>query len=246
MTPSTTLSNVLQQLRTFLLAVLPEGTEVVTAEVNRVPEPAGGLFVVMTPIHQGRLRTNEDGDADSKFTASIAANVMTVTAFDPDLDAPIEVGSPVFGVSVANGTVVVALGTGSGGTGTYQVAPSQAVASETMSAGRKTAEQGVEHVIQLDFHGDQLAASDMATTVSTLIRDEYGVEQFAGQSPNYGVVPLYADDPKQMPFINENQQYEWRWVLEAMLQANPVVIVPQQYADSVQVQIVDVDATYPP
>jgi hypothetical protein len=48
-------------------------------------------------------------------------------------------------------------------------------------------------------------------------------------------VPLYADDPRYMPFVNENQQYEWRWVLEACFQVNQTVVVPKQYADAVDV-----------
>ena len=46
--------------------------------------------------------------------------------------------------------------------------------------------------------------------------------------------------------INDQQQYEWRWVVEAMLQANQVVSVPQQFADQVTVEIISVDASYPP
>jgi hypothetical protein len=86
----------------------------------------------------------------------------------------------------------------------------------------------------------------MAQTVSTLMRDAFAVEQFAAQEPNYGVVPLLADDPRQRPFINAEQQVEWRWSVEAMLQANQVLSVPQQFADSASVDLVSVDAAYPP
>lgn len=51
-------SQALQALGTFLVAVLPTGTEVVTAQVNRVPAPSVPNYVVMTPITRVRLATN--------------------------------------------------------------------------------------------------------------------------------------------------------------------------------------------
>jgi hypothetical protein len=89
-------------------------------------------------------------------------------------------------------------------------------------------------------------AGDMAVTVSTLLRDEYGANQFANQSPHYDVTPLYADDARQLPFINDQQQYEWRWVVEALLQANVVVSVPMQFADVVGIEVISVEAEYAP
>lgn len=50
MTPSLTLTAAFTALRTFLLGILPAGTEVVQGQANRVPMPQGGNFVVMTPM----------------------------------------------------------------------------------------------------------------------------------------------------------------------------------------------------
>lgn len=247
MTPSPTTTNALRQLGTFLRGVLPAGVEIVVGQVNRVAAPRVGSYVVMTPFRVERLRTNVDDSADCKFTGSIAGAVMTVASVDPDLDAPIRVGSVVFGTGVAAGTVVTALGTGTGGAGTYQVGPAQNVSSRTMSAGRENIEQGAQVVVQMDFHAsDPALEGDMALTASTLLRDAYAVRAFAEQVPNYGVVPLHADDARQTPFLNENQQVEWRWIVEARLQANVAVSVPQQYADDATVEVISVDATYPP
>ena len=244
---SPTAANALQQLGTFLVSIMPADVAVVLGEVNRVPEPPGPEFIVMTPIRQRRLRTNIDSDADSKFTGAIAGTTLTVTAVDANLDGPIQVGSTIFGTGVTDGTRVTALGSGSGGVGTYTVTPSQTVSSRTLSAGRQTLEMGFELAVQLDFHSQNtLSAADRAATVSTMMRDAYAVDSFAAQTPNYGVVPLLADDARQAPFINEEQQYEWRWIVEALLQVPGVVSVPQQYADSAVGELVDVDATYPP
>lgn len=244
-TPNT--SNALAQLGTFLRSVLPDGVEVILGQQNRVPEPDGTEFVVMTPIRYVRLRTNIDTPVDSRFTGSIADDVLDVSAVDPNLDGAIQVGSYVAGENVAIGTRVLGLLTGTGGVGTYRVTPPQTLASQTLAAGRVDVEQGSQETVQLDFHSADLRTSgDWAQTVATLMRDEFAVDSFAAQTPNYGVVPLYADDPRQAPFRNAEDQYEWRWVLEAMLQVNAVVSVPQQFADSIELELIDVDVTYGP
>ena len=59
MTPFPTQSNILSALRSFLLEVLPDGVDVVSGQPNRVPEPVGAEFVVMSPPNFKRLRTND-------------------------------------------------------------------------------------------------------------------------------------------------------------------------------------------
>ena len=60
------------------------------------------------------------------FTASISGTTMTVTQL---FSGTIAVGQQVFGVGVEQETVITALGTGTGGTGTYTVSNSQTAAS---------------------------------------------------------------------------------------------------------------------
>jgi hypothetical protein len=243
--PAPTQSQIQALLRSFLLAVLPSGVGVYEAQDSKVPEPSEPDFVIMTAIRRERIETNIDGYADCKFTASIAVGVMTVSAVATGLVAP---GANVFGVGVAPGTIVGSQISGSPGlTGTYRVSPPQTVASETLSAGAQSIEQPTKITYQLDVHSPDVGrAADMAQTISTLMRDAYGVDFFANQSPNYGVTPLHADDPRQLPFYNAEQQFETRWVLECLLQCDQVVAVPQQFADAVAVDLIDVDAVYPP
>lgn len=239
-----TQSNVLVQLRAFLIDVLPDGVAVLAGQINRVPEDAGDDFVIMTPIRMTRLRTNVDGFADVSFQASITGTTMTVTEV---FLGSIAAGAALFGPGVSAGSKVGAQQSGTpGGIGVYDVTPSQTVGAAKLASGAKTMEQGAEVAVQLDFHSKNFDAGDLAMTVSTAFRDAYAVDQFAAQDPNYGVVPLLADDPRQMPFFNEAQQVEWRWTLDALLQSNLVVSVPQQFADSLAVELVDVDAAYPP
>lgn len=249
MTISPTQSNLTTAVRRFLLDVLDPGVEVILFGDNRVPEPKGGSFVIMTPVRFDRLATNRDSSLDLKMTGSIAGGEMDITDISPRSRGTVQIGTRIFGVDVAANTVVIALGTGTGGVGTYTVAPAQTISSRTLSGGKQRLVQPAQASVQLDFHNAPQgtpAASDMAQTVSTVLRDGVGVSMFANQVPNYGVSPLYADDPRQMPFVNDQQQYEWRWVLAAEFQVDQQVDIAQEYADSVIVGLIEVDERYPP
>ena len=306
-------------LRSFLLAVLPPGTEVIIAKQNRVPEPSVPNFAIISAPRWERSDTNIDTYADVAFTASLApqtasfegsiapapavpnampSGVLTVTAVDsgeivvgeavsgsgissgtvvtgqlsgtpggigtysvqPSQTAPatsiagtwslldvtavqfgtIGVGALLFGVNVAAATVINQQLSGtSGGIGTYAASPSQTIGSEKMAAGVKILQQNAKCICQIDFHSGDNSSSDMAQIVSTVFRDESGVDLFAAQDPNYGVVPLYADDPREVPFVNAEQAYEWRYVVDARMQVNQVVSIPQQFADSLVLNIID-------
>lgn len=108
----------------------------------------------------------------------------------------------------------------------------------TTSTGNKTARQAVQYTMQIDCYGP--LSSDWAAMLSTMLRDEYACLSMA---PN--VQPLSADDPKMIPLIDGEQQYEQRWVVTAILQYNPVVSSPMQFFDAAGVALVDVDAKYP-
>lgn len=238
MTPSITQDAINTALGNFLTAILPAGVEVVVGQVNRVASPEGD-YVVMWPLRRPRLGTNVDTPVDSKFTASISGGVMTVSAVDAVLNGPIGIGSVIFGVNVASNTTVASLGSGTGGVGTYNVTPSQTVGSETMSAGVIEVEQSTEVVMQVDVHGP--SSGDNSQTISTLFRSGYAVERMAAS----GVTPLYAEDPRQTPFTTAASQYEERWTIDVHLQINPIISVPQEFADSATIEVVDVDVVYP-
>lgn len=68
-------------------------------------------------------------------------------------------------------------------------------------------------MMQLDFYGDQ--AFNRATQCATMWRSQYTTDRLAN------IQPLYANDVKNMEFINEQDQYEKRFLLEIALQYNP-------------------------
>lgn len=244
---SPTQSNVQASLAAFLANVtgLTPGTTIISGQNNRVPEPAPPVFIVMTPIRFDRLETNLDTYADVKLMGSIAGTVLTVSSI---VFGTIVLGSALISVSALANTTVISQTSGTaGGAGTYVVSPSQTVASQIMSCGSQALTQGAEVTVQLDFHSADLTAGDLAQAVSTAFRDQFAVDFFGALSPPLsGAVPLYADDPRQMPFLNAEQQYEWRWVLEAHMQVNQVLSVPLEFADVVQVTPKSVQATYHP
>lgn len=163
-------SQVLARLRTFLLAVVAEGVEVLQGNDNRVPMPLGE-FVVMGPPR--------------------ATNMS----------------APKVSYDAERGEQVIT--------------------------------QPMRYSVQLDCYGPGSAAT--ATMISTLLRTEYAVDML---SPV--VAPLYASDPQEMPLVNGEQQYEERWMFSAELQYNPSIAVPQQFANALEVGLINVDVAYPP
>ena len=174
-TISLTEVQVLTALRTFLLSIMQSGVEVIRAEINRVPEPEGSDFLIMTPTLRGRIGTNVD-----TYSGTIDSAPLTLL----------------------------------------------------------NVEQSTQTTVQIDIHGPN--GAENAQIVSSLLRDYYACASFA--SSGFAVQPLYASDPIQTPFINGEQQYEFRWTVDAVLQANPVVTVIQQFADTLTPTLIEADA----
>lgn len=111
-------------------------------------------------------------------------------------------------------------------------------------------EQGTLLRVQLDVYG--VNSGDWAVMLSTLLRDEYGCAQLAGLDGEGNPVvpplcqPLYVDDAKLAPLVDTEDQYEQRWIVEAILQFNPVTTTPMQFANTAEISVINVDEAYPP
>jgi hypothetical protein len=101
-----------------------------------------------------------------------------------------------------------------------------------------TAEQGIELAVQIDCYGRH--SGTWAAIISTLFQDTYGCNALA---PN--CQPLYCNEARMIPLVDEELQYEERWSLDAHVQFNPVVTVPQQYADGLELTLKDVNVEFP-
>ncbi len=193
----------------------------------------------MWPLRRPRLATNLDTPNDCKFTGSIALTIMTVSAVAIGSVTP---GRTVFGAGVVVPTTIVNQLTGPiGGAGTYTVNTSQTVALTTLAAGSTDISQSTEVVVQIDVHGP--ASADNSQTISTLFRDDFAVTQFSTEP--ISIAPLFADDPRQVPFLTAASAFEERWIVEVHMQITPTVSVAQQFADAVTVTTVEVETTYP-
>jgi hypothetical protein len=90
----------------------------------RLPIAQTGATGIFVPENPGAVAT---------FTGSISGTTMTI-ATTPAGTNGVNVGDFITGAGVAANTVVTGFGTATGGTGTYVVSPSQAVASRTLTS----------------------------------------------------------------------------------------------------------------
>lgn len=91
--------------------------------------------------------------------------------------------------------------------------------------------------IQVDFYGD--SAGDYCRSVETAFRTMWGFDMFPA-----GIKPLYTSDGIQSPLISGEQQYVSRWTLTVSMQYNPIVSVPQQFADELTATTIAADVLY--
>lgn len=105
------------------------------------------------------LKIGSENNPNATFTADISGTLMTVSAVSTGVLA---VGETVSGAAVLPGTVITALGTGTGGTGTYDVAISQTVASETMKTSKPTRDQVAVQIDQVPT----IDANNIAVTLT--------------------------------------------------------------------------------
>lgn len=132
--------------------------------------------------------------------------------------------------------------------------------------GNKTVQLNTTLHLQLDCYGpDSFAWADL---IAALWRDDYAVQAMANvlvgatadglitadsslisadaTAYRVTVTPLYCEDPRLIAIDNAEKQNEQRWMVEAVLQYNPVVVIAQQFAGTLgPVGVISVDATYP-
>lgn len=73
------------------------------------------------------IKIGSTGSPKAVFAASISGTVMTVTALSAGV---IGIGHTISGTGIPNNVVIVSFGTGSGGTGTYNISLPQTIATE--------------------------------------------------------------------------------------------------------------------
>lgn len=88
-TVSPTEENVLAALRSFILSIVPDGVEIIEGQDNRVAEPAGPDYIVMTPTNRNRLSTNYSSWDETGFNPT-----MIVAEYDTEFTAQLDLHGP--------------------------------------------------------------------------------------------------------------------------------------------------------
>lgn len=96
-----------------------------------LPSVLGAVFSVPNVLDAYATQNDLPVQSGSVFTGAIAGTTLTVSAIT---SGTLAVGQTVVATGVSQSTLITALGTGSGGTGTYVVSISQTVASEAMTS----------------------------------------------------------------------------------------------------------------
>lgn len=91
--------------------------------------------------------------------------------------------------------------------------------------------------VQVDFYGE--SAGDYCRSVETAFRTMWGFDKFPA-----GMKPLYTSDGIQSPLVSGEQQYVSRWTLTVSMQYNPIVTVPQEFAEEATATAIAVDVLY--
>lgn len=93
--------------------------------------------------------------------------------------------------------------------------------------------QAIAVEFQVDCFGPESA--DWAISISSVWRDQYATDLFR----QIDAAPLYADNPRMMPFDNSMQNYEQRWITLLTLQFNPSTITPMYFFDNLPVTLLE-------
>lgn len=86
--------------------------------------------------------------------------------------------------------------------------------------------------VQVDVYGPN--AGDWTRAILAVFRSEYSPDQFP-----VGIAPLFCSDGHQLPLVTGEEQYLNRYVFTASLEYNPTVIIPQQSATALELNILE-------
>jgi len=94
--------------------------------------------------------------------------------------------------------------------------------------GTKTITQALQYGVQIDCYGDD--ASTWAWILTTILRDGYACLRMPAN-----IQPMYATDPQMAPIVDGENQYNSRWLLTAVLQANVSMTFAQDFFNEASV-----------
>lgn len=99
-----------------------------------------------------------------------------------------------------------------------------------------------EYTVQVDFCGtDEQNVMENATQLALVARDALACDFLRP----YGILPLYAEDVRSMPFANEQRQWEARYIVTLHIEAWTKKTTAQDAFTDVDIYIEDVDVHHP-
>lgn len=100
----------------------------------------------------------------------------------------------------------------------------------------------MECTVQISAFG--AVSGEAVQCVVALWRDMYAADWLRNATGGV-MAPLYASEPRQTGFINSDKQYEDNWTADLKFQVNFTVSTPQDFAQSITVDLREVDASFP-
>jgi len=229
---------IFEDLRAFLVGCVPSGTEIIRTQVNRVAVPKGPNFLTMTPLGRERLATNVVEFHDNVAMATIAADVMTVSEVTYGALAADLIVVDVDGTIPPGTSILEQLSGTDGGAGDYRLSAEVDLSVATaIYAGVRDDLVATELRVQVDAYGPR--SSETVTIIEGLFRSDVAADWF--DELGSGLSPLYCDPARQAPFIDSERQYGDRWTIDLHLQINPVISTWMQFAERLEVLLVQVD-----
>lgn len=113
---------------------------------------------------------------------------------------------------------------------------------DSYTATEKSILRPAQFTVQIDCYGQ--LSQQRSAAIAAILRDDFAAEQFAASGVD--MQTLYAGDAQQMPIETAQDQWLERWTFDVQLQINPVLTVAQESANTLTVDLVDVDVQYPP
>ena len=101
----------------------------------------------------------------------------------------------------------------------------------------ETVAQGYDCIYQIDCYGN--GAADLAFMLQTMFRSEVTGAVF--EVNDFEIEPLFCDDATHTPLVNEESQYEERWILRPHFHIVISVGTPMQFMSNAAVGIVSVE-----
>lgn len=100
-----------------------------------------------------------------------------------------------------------------------------------------------ECMVQIDFCSDNETARQRAAALETAMRDEFACDFFA----SYGINALYADDPRELSFVDGSEQFVKRYMITLHMSYWSELSASSDWFNQVQItRVEDVDAHHKP